>query len=60
MSSPTNVVPNVVAAAPRAAAAAAPAVAPMSTPDLLAAMLKNFAEDQRSVFFAREAAARGN
>src|ERR1700704_2967541 len=40
MSSPTNVVPNVVAAAPRAAAAAAPAVAPMSTPDLLAAMLR--------------------
>src|ERR1700704_2563118 len=40
MSSPTNVVPNVVAAAPRAAAAAAPAVAPMSTPELLAAMLR--------------------
>lgn len=40
MSSPTNVVPNVVAAAPRAAAAAAPAAVPMSTPDLLAAMLR--------------------
>ena len=40
MSSPTNVVPNVVAAAPRAAAAAAPAPVPMSTPDLLAAMLR--------------------
>jgi twitching motility protein PilT len=40
MSSPTNVVPNVVAAAPRAVAAAAPAAAPMSTPDLLAAMLR--------------------
>src|ERR1700687_1036066 len=40
MSSPTNVVPNVVAAAPRAASATAPAVAPMSTPDLLAAMLR--------------------
>jgi twitching motility protein PilT len=40
MSSPTNVVPNVVAAAPRAAAAAAPAVVSMSTPDLLAAMLR--------------------
>ena len=44
MSSPTNVVPNgvpnVVAAAPRAAAAAAPAAASMSTPDLLAAMLR--------------------
>src|SRR5712664_3217906 len=39
MSSPTNVVPNVVAA-PRAAAAAAPAAAPMSTPELLAAMLR--------------------
>src|SRR6202790_3386582 len=39
MSSPTNVAPNVVAAAPRAAAAA-PAAAPMSTPDLLAAMLR--------------------
>src|SRR6202158_6517370 len=41
MSSPTNVVPNVVAAAPRAAAAAAPAPVPMSTPDLLAAMLRS-------------------
>jgi len=40
MSSPTNVVPNVVAAAPRAVAAAAPAAVPMSTPDLLAAMLR--------------------
>ena len=40
MSSPTNGVPNVVAAAPRAAAAAAPAAAPMSTPELLAAMLR--------------------
>jgi len=40
MSSPTNVVPNVVAAAPRAATAAAPAPVPMSTPDLLAAMLR--------------------
>ena len=40
MSSPTSVVPNVVAAAPRAAAAAAPAPVPMSTPDLLAAMLR--------------------
>src|SRR5438445_5774622 len=40
MSSPTNVVPNMVAAAPRAATAAAPAVAPMSTPDLLSAMLR--------------------
>lgn len=40
MSSPINVVPNVVATAPRAAAAAAPAAAPMSTPDLLAAMLR--------------------
>jgi twitching motility protein PilT len=40
MSSSTNVVPNVVAAAPRAAAAAAPAPVPMSTPDLLAAMLR--------------------
>ena len=40
MSSPTNVVPNVVVAAPRAAAAAAPAAVPMSTPDLLAAMLR--------------------
>jgi len=40
MSSPTNVVPNTVAAAPRAAAAAAPAAAPITTPDLLAAMLR--------------------
>src|ERR1700687_3915990 len=40
MSSPTNVVPNVVAAAPRAAAAAAPAPVPLSTPDLMAAMLR--------------------
>ena len=40
MSSPTNVVPNVLAAAPRAAAAAAPAAVPMSTPDLLAVMLR--------------------
>jgi twitching motility protein PilT len=40
MSSPMNVVPNVVATAPRAAAATAPAAAPMSTPDLLAAMLR--------------------
>ena len=40
MSSSTNAVPNVVAAAPRAAAAAAPAPVPMSTPDLLAAMLR--------------------
>ena len=40
MSSPTNVVPNVVAAAPRAAAAAAPAAVPITTPDLLAAMLR--------------------
>jgi twitching motility protein PilT len=40
MSSPTNVIPNVVAAAPRAATAAAPAAASMSTPDLLAAMLR--------------------
>jgi twitching motility protein PilT len=40
MSSPTNVVPSVVATGPRAAAAAAPAAAPMSTPDLLVAMLR--------------------
>src|SRR6202047_4652581 len=40
MSSPTSVVPNVVAAAPRAAAAAAPVAVPMSTPDLLAVMLR--------------------
>jgi twitching motility protein PilT len=40
MSSPTNVVPNVVAAAPRAAAAAAAAAVPITTPDLLAAMLR--------------------
>src|SRR6202158_4828594 len=40
MSSPTNVVPNVVAAAPRAAAAAAPAAVPMSPPDLVAPMLR--------------------
>jgi twitching motility protein PilT len=40
MSSPSNVVPNVVAAAPRAAAAAAPAAVPITTPDLLAAMLR--------------------
>jgi twitching motility protein PilT len=40
MSSPTNVVPNVVVAAPRAAAAAAPAAVPITTPDLLAAMLR--------------------
>src|SRR6202140_1129573 len=40
MSSPTSVVPNVVAAAPLAAAAAAPSPVPMSTPDLLAAMLR--------------------
>ena len=40
MSSPTNVVPNVIATAPRAAAAAAPAAVPITTPDLLAAMLR--------------------
>jgi twitching motility protein PilT len=40
MSSPTNVVPNVVAAAPRAAAAAAAAAVQITTPDLVAAMLR--------------------
>jgi twitching motility protein PilT len=40
MSSPTNPVANKAAAAPRTAAAAAPAPAPISTPDLLAAMLR--------------------
>jgi twitching motility protein PilT len=40
MSSPTNLVANKAASAPRTAAAAAPAPAPISTPDLLAAMLR--------------------
>jgi twitching motility protein PilT len=40
MSSPVNGAPNIAAVAPRAAAAAAPAAAQMSTPDLLAAMLR--------------------
>src|SRR6202789_4395676 len=40
MSSPTNPVATVAPAAPRAAAAAAPAAAPMSTPALLAAILR--------------------
>jgi twitching motility protein PilT len=40
MSSPVNGAPNMAAVAPRAAAAAAPAAAQMSTPDLLAAMLR--------------------
>jgi twitching motility protein PilT len=40
MSSPTNPVANKAAAAPRTAAAAAPAPAPISTPDLLTAMLR--------------------
>lgn len=40
MSSPTNRVPNVVSSAPRTATAAAPAAASISTPELLAAMLK--------------------
>ncbi len=40
MSSPTNPTANTASSAPRAAAAAAPAAAPMSTPALLAAMLR--------------------
>src|SRR5260221_11873639 len=40
MSSPTNGAPNIAPSAPRAAAAAATAAAPMSTPELLAAMLR--------------------
>ena len=44
MSSPTNPVATVAPAAPRAAAAAAPAAAPMSTPALLAAMLRTSAK----------------
>jgi twitching motility protein PilT len=40
MSSPTNLVANKAASAPRTAAAAAPAPAPISTPDLLTAMLR--------------------
>jgi twitching motility protein PilT len=40
MSSPINPAPTIVASAPRTAAAAAPATAPISTPDLLAAMLR--------------------
>ncbi len=44
MSSPTNPVATVAPVAPRAAAAAAPAAAPMSTPALLAAMLRTSAK----------------
>ena len=44
MSTPTNPVAAVAPAAPRAAAAAAPAAAPMSTPALLAAMLRTSAK----------------
>jgi twitching motility protein PilT len=44
MSSPTNPVATVASVAPRAAAAAAPAAAPMSTPALLAAMLRTSAK----------------
>src|SRR6204780_832448 len=44
MFSPTNPVAPVASAAPRAAAAAAPAAAPMSTPALLAAMLRTSAK----------------
>ena len=40
MSSPTNGAPNVISSAPRTATAAAPAAASISTPELLAAMLK--------------------
>jgi twitching motility protein PilT len=40
MSFPTNHVPNVVSSAPRTVTAAAPAAASISTPELLAAMLK--------------------
>ena len=40
MSSPTNPVANIASSSPRTAAAAAPAPAPISTPALLAAMLR--------------------
>ncbi|GAC1432365.1 MAG: PilT/PilU family type 4a pilus ATPase [Terriglobales bacterium] len=40
MASPTNGALNIAPSAPRAATAAAPAPAPMSTPELLAAMLR--------------------
>ncbi len=40
MSSSINLAPTIVASAPRTAAAAAPAAAPISTPDLLTAMLR--------------------
>ena len=40
MSSPINPAPTIVASAPRTATAATPAAAPISTPDLLAAMIR--------------------